>query len=263
MNSNLRNDINARHVLISSLINPVEKKLEKLPSGRLKICHHGNKTYYYFYEDRNSTPKLLNRNNTKLIADLAQRSYLERVLKVSKQEVSALDHALRAFPENVAEEIYDSLNAERRKLVKPITTPDEQFIKEWLEKPYAHKPIKEGQQVFYTSRGEIVRSKSEVIIADRLYANGIPYKYECPIKIGNITIHPDFTILRISDRKILYLEHNGMMGDPDYVEKMVSRVSLYNQAGIIQGDNLFLTFESEKTPFNIKSLDHMIENYFK
>ena len=263
MNINLKSDISARSDLISSLINPVEKKLEKLPAGRLKICHHGNKTYYYYCENSNSSPILLDRNDAKLIADLAQRSYLEKVLKVSKKEVSALNHALKFFPEYVAEEIYDNLNEERKKIVKPITISDEQFIKEWLEKPYAHKSFNEGQPVFYTARGETVRSKSEVIIADRLFANGIPYKYECPIKIGKITIHPDFTILRISDRKIMYWEHNGKMGDPDYVEKMVNRINLYNQAEIFQGDNLFLTFESEKTPFDIKTLDNIINRFFK
>ena len=263
MKSDLKNEINERYLLISSLIDPVEKKLKKLPSGRLKICHRGNNTYYYFYDNNKSIPKLLSRDDYVLISDLAQRSYLENVLTVSKQELRALNHVLKTFPKNTAEEIYGLLNEERKKLVKPITTPDEKFIKEWLDKPYIQKPFKEGQQIYYTARGEKVRSKSEVIIADRLFANGIPYKYECPIKIGNITIHPDFTILKVSDRRNLYLEHNGRMGDPDYVEKMVNRVNLYNQAGIFQGDNLFLTFESEKTPLDIKLLDRLIDNFFK
>ena len=61
----------------------------------------------------------------------------------------------------------------------------------------------------------------------------------------------------------MYWEHNGKMGDPDYVEKMVNRINLYNQAEIFQGDNLFLTFESEKTPFDIKTLDNIINRFFK
>ena len=261
VHKNLRNDLNTRCELISSLIIPIEKKLEKLPSGRIKICHRGSNVYYYLMDNKES--KLLNKDDLKLITDLAQRSYLEKILRSSQKELSALKLALNGYPQNTVEEVYDCLNEERKRLVKPIITPDNQYIKEWLEKPFSPKPIKEGQQVFITARGEKVKSKSEVIIADRLYSNGIPYKYECPIRIGKITIHPDFTILRVSDRKILYLEHNGKMGDAGYVEDMVNRVNLYNQAGIWQGNNLFLTFESEKTPFDIKLLDHLIENCFR
>ncbi|MEE3440399.1 MAG: hypothetical protein VZR07_10670, partial [Ruminococcus sp.] len=50
---------------------------------------------------------------------------------------------------------------------------------------------------FETQRGEIVRSKSEVIIADALYYANIPYHYEKPIKVGDRVIYPDFTVLNV------------------------------------------------------------------
>ena len=82
--------------------------------------------------------------------------------------------------------------------------------------------------------------------------------------INGKIIHPDFTILRVRDRKILYLEHCGMADDPEYAEKrIVKRINEYSQAGIILGDNLFLTFESSTTPFDVRVLDRMIETCFK
>ena len=116
---------------------------------------------------------------------------------------------------------------------------------------------------FYTLNGEHVRSKSEVIIADRLYAKGIPYKYECPLQIGNRIIHPDFTILRLSDRKIIYHEHCGMMDDPNYAKDMVNRINLYSTADIYLGDRLFFTLETSETPLDIRHLDELIEKHFR
>lgn len=108
-----------------------------------------------------------------------------------------------------------------------------------------------------------MRSKSEVIIADRLYAKGIPYKYECPLKVGKKIIHPDLTILRLSDRKILYHEHCGRMGNTSYAEDMICRINDYGKAGIYCGDRLFFTFESADQPFDLSWLDDFIEKNFR
>jgi hypothetical protein len=102
-----------------------------------------------------------------------------------------------------------------------------------------------------------------MIIADRLFISGIPYKYECPIDVMGIINHPDFTILRISDRKILYLEHNGKMDDTEYKDDMVTRLNDFNQVGIRQGKNLFLTFESSSVPFDVRTLESMIAEHFR
>lgn len=125
------------------------------------------------------------------------------------------------------------------------------------------KPISDDIPVYTTMRGERVRSKSEIIIADRLFANGIPYKYECPLKVGNEIIHPDFTILRMSDRKILYHEHCGMADDSGYAEDMVKRINDYSEEGIIQGDSLFLSFETSKQPLDVRVIDRLINSHFR
>ena len=57
----------------------------------------------------------------------------------------------------------------------------------------------EDNTEYYTYKGERVRSKSEMIIANELFRNNIPYKYELPIELENwnkkVTIYPDFTVL--------------------------------------------------------------------
>lgn len=258
-------DLKARAELITSLIARIEDKIKEYPSGRIKICRRGNRAYYYLTDSQsNSKVILLKKADHELINNLVQKSYLEKVLRTSKQETAAIREFIDHYPEFVAEDIYDHISEERRKIAKPIIQNDEQYVREWQNIPYVRKPFNEEDPVFTTMRGERVRSKSEVLIADRLWANNIPYKYECPVRVKNKIIHPDFTILRISDRKQVYLEHCGKMDDPAYVEKrVVKRTNDYNSAGIVQGRNLFFTFESLTSPLNLSVLDNLINENFR
>ena len=54
------------------------------------------------------------------------------------------------------------------------------------------------------------------------------------------------------------------MDDPAYVEKrVVKRTNDYNSAGIVQGRNLFFTFESSTSPLNLSVLDNLINENFR
>ena len=99
-----------------------------------------------------------------------------------------------------------------------------------------------------------MRSKSEILIADTLTDMNIPYLYEKPLTLGSVTIHPDFTILQVHTRRVLFLEHFGMMDDPDYVDTAIARIYLYIQHGVLPGDRLLLTFETKNSPLNTKLL---------
>lgn len=263
MTNKLQNDIQIRYKLLTELIKKIEKKLKSFPEGRINVKHRKYGDYYYLVQP-DSGERYLHKEDKKLASELAQKNYLNKVLIASREEASALKRYIDNQPSKIAEDIYDTLPEGRKKLVKPIVPTDDQFVREWLSTPYTPKEFEEGAPIFQTMKGERVRSKSEMIIADRLFLKGIPYKYECPIVVNGRTIHPDFTLLKISERKILYLEHCGKTDDPDYAEKrIVRRINNYSQAGIILGDNLFLTFESSKIPFDVRVLDRMIENCFK
>ena len=69
----------------------------------------------------------------------------------------------------------------------------------------------ESYLIHRTSRGEMVRSKSEVIIADHLANNGVEYGYEQPLTIKGVTKYPDFTIEDMESGLTFYWEHCGML----------------------------------------------------
>ena len=254
--------LNSRYALLSKSIEDIEKKIKILPEGRIKIKERNGNTYYYLAETK-SADKYLGPKDVVLIEQLIQKDYLKKVLKDTKNELAAIAKMIRLYPDSVAEDVYDNLSEGRKKYATPINICDDSFAQKWMNTSYKRKPFKKGMPKFYTLKGECVRSKSEAMIADRFFARGIPYRYECPLKVGNKIIHPDFTILRMSDRKILYHEHCGKMEEAGYKENMVERANDYSEAGIVLGDRLFYTFESDVTPLDIRTLDRITDMHFR
>ena len=258
----VRNVLSERYDLITKTIENIEKKLKALPTGWINTRHQNGKAYYY-YANAKSKERFLTKKDKELIKQLLQKRYLKEVLKAAKNELLALSKMLNIYPADLPEEMFEKLPEELRSGVEPIILGNEQDAREWMEEPYVGKPFKDDAPVYMTIKGERVRSKSEVMLADRLFFRGVPYKYECPIMIDGIVIHPDFSMKRMSDNKIIYHEHCGKMDDPEYYSDLVERINLYNQAGIMQGDRLTFSFETSDKPLDIRVIDRLIDEFFK
>ena len=114
----------------------------------------------------------------------------------------------------------------------------------------------------YTRRGEHVRSKSEVFIADALDLAGIPYRYEASLVLPGGTVYPDFMLLDLKSQKVLYWEHLGMMGDSDYAQKAFKKINGYRDAGIFLGTQLIITWETSRKPLGTLDVRQTIQEYF-
>lgn len=111
------------------------------------------------------------------------------------------------------------------------------------------------------SKGHIFRSKSELIISERLISKGISYEYEEPLKLGSNTRYPDFTIENDYGDKY-YWEHCGLMNDEQYKKKWEEKLNLYKNHGIIpieEGGNLIVTTEDGTNGIDILHIDSLIE----
>lgn len=85
-----------------------------------------------------------------------------------------------------------------------------------------------------TRRGDSVRSKSEVIIADLLYSKGIDYKYEAPfIGSDGSRRYPDFAFEDAELGLQIYWEHLGMMQQPDYRRRWEAKLAWYRAQGVL------------------------------
>ena len=96
--------------------------------------------------------------------------------------------------------------------------------------------------VHKTAKGHLVRSKSEVVIANALYMLDIPYWYERRL-LGRVS--PDFTF-KTSQGQLVVWEHLGLLNQARYREKWAKKRAWYEQNGFVMGENLFTTTESKR-----------------
>lgn len=133
---------------------------------------------------------------------------------------------------------------------------------EWSAASYERNPLHPEQLLHKTVSGERVRSKSEAMIAMLLHLNAIPYRYECALSLGGVTLFPDFTIRHPGTGALYYWEHFGLMDDPAYAKNAGSKLSLYAANGIIPSVHLITTYETKAYPLNAGMIEHLISYYF-
>ena len=192
-----------------------------------------------------------------------QRQYLEKIVKAARAQHKILTSFLERYDSAALAAVWQKENDVRRTFLKPVDLPDEEYARRWQAVAYEGLPFRDGAAEHYTKRQERVRSKSEVMIANALHDAGIPYRYEAPLQVGDRVVHPDFTILRTEDRATLYWEHLGLTDDAEYRHNAILKIHAYEKHGIIPGDRLILTTESNKCPLNAAIVDLMIRHHIR
>ena len=253
-----RNNLSSRLECLNSLIEAKTRALDNAPEGRLKVSSsHGKEQFHIISGDKTL---YVSSDDSSTIRVMAQKMYDNRVLKSALREKEAISKALSLLPPDIAENVIEQIPDKQRKYIKPILQPDEAYIDHWLNSPFEQK-TNDKDHGFKSRKGDLVMSKSELIIADRLYSLGIPYRYEAALKVGSVTLHPDFTILDLRRRREVYLEHLGMMDDPGYIASNLPRLNLYQKNNILLGDRLFITYETKELPLDIDVLDKVISRF--
>jgi len=81
---------------------------------------------------------------------------------------------------------------------------------------------------------EVVRSKSEVIIANLLHAKGIQYHYESPLERDTSVKYPDFTIDDDNIGITYYWEHCGLLQDASYRRRWQEKRDWYRANALVK-----------------------------
>ena len=261
---NIKKKFQNEIVMLKEMITKAEKRLKSAPKGQLKIQGTSSKIMYYYKDiSSNNNYKYIKKSEQQLAKNIAQRDYDEKLVKLANERIKLLNNFCAKEDKTSLKILYENTNEHRRKLIIAPVVSDEEFVRIWQTVEYKRKSFGEVSTEIYTERGERVRSKSEKIIADKLNNLGIPYRYEYPIILeGNIKIHPDFTILKMPERKEVYLEHLGMMDDVGYIENAMDRIKTYEANGVYLGKGLYITYETSKKPLNTKVLDDFLRKIF-
>ncbi len=95
-----------------------------------------------------------------------------------------------------------------------------------------------------TEKGHLVRSKSELVIANILHGLEIDYEYErvCEGMIEPGRLRPDFSFT-MPDGDLIIWEHLGMLDRPDYKRGWDWKRHWYERNGFVEGKTLFTSTE--------------------
>lgn len=202
-------------------------------------------------------------------------------ITVHKSQGSDFDLVFLVLPKTgrilSRELIYTALTRAKKKLILLVEGEDPYWIIN-LSKPQYSETAKRNTQIFTPSirdsrsalpyseglihktlkPGLIVRSKSEVIIANMLYQKGIEFEYERQYENqkGQKRL-PDFTFIDAAGETII-LEHLGMMSVPAYAADWEKKKFFYEKNGFVVNENLFVTTESESAGINSLEIEKTI-----
>lgn len=249
-------------------IKSIEKLLSTLPKGNLICSKNGSyyKWFHYIGKKRTYIPK----SNRELAEKLALKKYLSLELKEQQAKKLAIDCFLNHYPKstndntfryNTSKQLLSNIPEFKNLLHSQFQTKDEQ-LRHWQNEDYSHNPKYPEQLIHKTISGNMVRSKSEVMIDMLLYKNNIPFRYECALQLGQHTFYPDFTIRHPQTRAFFYWEHFGMMDDPAYYKNVYQKLHTYTSFGIIPNIHLITTYETAEYPLSMNEIENIIEKHF-
>ena len=249
---------------LQGLLADAERRLARAPEGSLRISEAAGRVQYYYRTSGTTNNGIyIPKKEQRLARRLARKDYDQKLIRAVSREIKAAKQYLK-YMEGLtpAEEIYECLPEARRELVIPAVETETLFLERWNAEEYQGKDFPEDYPEFLTGRGERVRSKTEVIIADLLAKEGIPYRYECPVLLQELgTVYPDFTVLNVPLRREILWEHLGMMDDPEYAEQAVRKLKQYVRSGYLPGENLIVTMETKQNPVSLRELKLLIEHF--
>ncbi|MCQ2125157.1 MAG: hypothetical protein MJZ25_13330 [Fibrobacter sp.] len=267
--------VQAKAEELLAAITTIDKRLRKSIEGRLRMARRKNSVHYFHVKSpADIVGDYIPQSDVATIKALAQKDYDKSALKELQRELFIVDKFLKEYQPECLNAVYCNLAPERQRFLQPVRLPDEEYAVQWLAVKYSGKGMAVDAPLLETSRGERVRSKSEVIIADTLDRLKIPYRYEFPHQLKvrrnsrgrdssrrTVTFHPDFTCLNIRTRREFIWEHFGRMDDPEYIAETLGKFETYTANGIFPGESLIFTMETQECPLNPATVEALASKF--
>ncbi|NLW53227.1 MAG: hypothetical protein GXY87_07730 [Tissierellia bacterium] len=261
----MKNTLIHKYKHYTKLLEILEDRKEDVEGVLVLSKSHANTQYYLRTTDNktgNTTKTYIPVQNMDMIKRLAQNQYHNKLKKLLLKRLKQISSILKDYDDFELENVYDSYLDDRKKLLVPLILTYDMKVEKWLSKHHTPLPPIDGDFVITTKNGELVKSKSEKILADTFYDYGIKYKYECPLTLDSgHRIYPDFTFISPYTHEEIYWEHFGMIDKEDYSLNTIRKLELYQLSNIFLGQRLIVTFESSKTNLNYEIVYALIKKY--
>ena len=260
-----------QRILLQQYLTTAQASLSEKPEGKLLVCRNRSHDQYYCKPNPVENKRIyIPKTNLSLIKNLAQKDYdllfirtVEKLVFETEDLINRnLCRDIHDFYQALAK-VYTDLSPSRKILVTPYVPPDDMFVQEWKNKFYLGKSFSENAARIVTENNELVRSKSEKIIADKLRLLGIPYRYEYPLRTRLLgLVFPDFTLLDVWSREEVIFEHFGRLHQEGYRDETVLKIIAYSQEGYYIGKGFLFTMESDNQPLDTEYLKQLLLTRF-
>ncbi len=249
---------------LKSLISELEDNSLGHPvRGHLRIVKGSAGPQYFLITKKGDTNgRYLKKAEYPLAVQLAQAEYEQKLLRSAREWQKALSRCLVLLPEHTLADAGPRSPA-RRALITPRFLTDEEALEAWLQQQWTQSTYKLEEKIYRTRCGEMVRSKSEKIIADLLDELGIPYRYEQEVLVQGHAVYPDFVLYDVCSRQEVIFEHLGLMDNEEYASKNLRKIAGYVKTGYVQGKTLLISAETKNAPLDIEYLECILKPFIR
>ena len=244
-------------------------ELKEYEDISLKSSSVRSRKYYYAKRRGEEKRTYLGGDSNQKVRNIREHRYLKQLLADLDSEISLL----RALQNGHLDIVFDAVTDRLPAIYRDPSLPDYKArlngaAKQWKEqKEYEKSQYKQRNPenlIMRSIDGTLMRSKSEVIIANLLVSYGIPFVYELPHTIDGIMVYSDFTALSTIDfSSEIIIEHEGLMNNPGYQRTFLNKVNGYLAEGIIPGRDVFFTFDDLNGGFDPSPVQDIIETRLK
>lgn len=267
---------------LRNLRKEVQAKLRSLPDGNLDIIRNGRYSQWEYRTCSDKEVKRIKRNKWRIkflresddsifcsaylsksqrcfASKVLEHEFLVNLLNGIDVYIDAVQDCISKLQPYFSKEQKILEHPEKLRLLDADSAEMRAELKAWEEAEYETNPYHLEQLVNPTLKGHMVRSKSEMMLADAFYENGIPYRYEEKNVINGFVHYTDFALRHPITGKHFKLEHNGMMDIPEYAQKTGYRLVDYSCEGYILGRNFFMTMETRAHPLTKAEVQAVVD----
>lgn len=238
-------------------LNRLKQEYSHLPKSTLRIKKTNG--YMCAYEAKGKQEKGIGSDRRRL-KKLARKLYLEREIMLTEKYCRVLKKALNECykaTKNIKERQFNMTIQRTAAFLHfeqiAFSEADLKWKKTGVRNNYMSQDLE-----YISLKDELLRSKSELMIANRLDYYGVLYKCEPRIYTENHIYYPDF-LIKLKDGRIIMWEHFGREDLEEYRKKSEEKIKEYRGIGFTRNVNLICTYE-ENTKSE-KIIDDIIKRY--
>ena len=233
-------------------------------SGSLFVEKRNEQKYYKrkYYENGIQHTDYLGKVNDTATKEFVGAKFRQAFLTVVKKNIDAIELFTHSYVPVTLNAVYGELDPIYREVSIDFFLDERlEAIKEWAHADYPKNPapIKKPN---IACDGTITRSKGECIWYNLLISAGLPFRYDCAVKVIDDLgrerwRYIDFLIL-CCDGTLIGIEHLGMLQDPTYGIEFSMKLREYQRVGFVSGSTLFITSDNEDSTVDSRAIKELV-----